>query len=190
MPPTTCVGKSDGWPWFTDPGLRPSDGLSPRIAMSLRMPPMSTVSTRLRRKRRWWPEISRVPSASAVRTSRGTLHRRYRAPTFLRIPTHIRVFDVHGGRMGARVRGHGTWLLERGPHRCGRQPVVGGLLGGRGLRRRALSCPRRHLDRQDPPAGALRQPLLWRRQKEPAVHNLFAVAIPGVRRDERGSDTL
>ena len=190
--PNDIVAKSDGSIWFTDPGygiLMDYEGHRDEFenaANVYRLDPDTEEATVVAGDFRRPNGLCFSPDESLlyiVDTGRsdGPEH-----------PTHIRVFDVHGGRL---AKGRVFADMEPGSSDGVRTDVDGNLWsgacwGGRGLRRRALSCPRRHLDRQDPPAGALRQPLLWRRQKEPAVHDLFAVAVLGVRRDERGSDTL
>ena len=66
----------------------------------------------------------------------------------------------------------------------------GACWGGEGYDGVHCFAPDGTLIGQDPPARALRQPLLRRREKEPAIHNLFAVAVLGVRRDERGAEAV
>ena len=190
--PNDIVAKSDGSIWFTDPGygiLMDYEGHRDEFenaANVYRLDPDTEEATVVA------GDFQRPNGLCFVRTSRCSTSSIPGAPTGLNTPltSASSTSTAAALRTGACSR---TWNLAprtgSAPMRmatCGRGPVG----GGRGLRRRALFRPRRHLDRQDPPAGALRQPLLWRREKEPAVHNLFAVAVLGVRRDERGSDTL
>ena len=107
-------------------------------------------------------------------------------------PTHIRVFEVHGDRL---ANGRVFADMEPGSSDGLRTDVDGNLWsgacwGGEGYDGVHCFAPDGTLIGQDPPAGALRQPLFRRREEEPAVHHLLAVAVLGVRRDERGAETL
>ena len=190
--PNDIVVKSDGSIWFTDPGygiLMDYEGhrdTFENAANVYRLDPdageVTVVAGDFQRPNGlcFSPDESLLYIVDTGRSD---------GPEY---PTHIRVFDVQGDRL---ANGRVFADMEPGSSDGVRTDVdgnlwSGGLLGGRGLRRRALFCSRRHLDRQDPPARALRQPLLRRREKEPAVHNLFAVAVLGVRRDEWGAEAV
>ena len=150
-----------------------------------------STSTRIRGKRRWWAGDFQRPNGLCFSPDESRLYivdtGRSDGPEY---PTHIRVF--RRPRRPPCERAACFADMGIGSSDGVRTDVDGNLWsgacwGGRGLRRRTLFCSGRHLDRQDPPASALRQSMLRRREKEPAVHNLFAVAVLGVRRDERGS---
>ena len=190
--PNDIVVKSDGSIWFTDPGygiLMDYEGhrdTFENAANVYRLDPNTGEATVVAGDFQRPNGLCFSPDESLlyiVDTGRSD------GPEY---PTHIRVFDVHGDRL---ANGRVFADMGIGSSDGVRTDVDGNLWsgacwGGEGLRWRALFCPRRHFDRQDPPAGTLRQPLLRRREKEPAVHNLFAVAVLGVRRDERGSEAV
>ena len=190
--PNDVVVKSDGSIWFTDPGygilmnyeghraefenaanvyrLDPDTGEATVVAADFQRPNGLCFS----------PDESLLYIVDTGRSD---------GPEY---PTHIRVFDVDGDRdrEWPRLRRHGTRLVGRDPHRRGWQPVGRGMLGRGRLRRRALFRTGRHPHRQDPPPGALREPLLRRREKEQAVHDLLPVAVLGLRGDSRGSGAV
>ena len=87
-------------------------------------------------------------------------------------PSHIRVFDCDietGGQRQSLRRRFCARHYRRNALRCGWQRVVQHGLGRPEGRRRALLQPLGGSARQDPPAGDVRQPGLWRAAQEPSV---------------------
>ncbi len=83
----------------------------------------------------------------------------------------------HEPRARAAVPRHGQGRRRRHPVRCRRQHLGECGLGRQRLRRRARHRARRHAHRPDRPARSLQQPLLRRRQGQPAVHDRQPVAV-------------
>ena len=190
--PNDVVVKSDGSIWFTDPGygilmdyeggradfenpanvyrLDPETGEAAVAAGDFRRPNGICFS----------PDESLLYVVDTGRSD-GPGH-----------PTHIRVFDVEGERL---ANGRVFADMEPGASDGIRTDIDGNLWsgacwGGRGVRRRPLLRPGRRPDRQDPPAGPLLQPLLRGPHEEPAVHDLLAVAVLRLPRDQRGADSV
>ncbi len=107
----------------------------------------------------------------------------------------ILAYDVvDGGRAIANKRVLHRRRPRRHPRRDAlrrrRQPLVRLGHGHRGAGRRAGVRARRHQDRPDRAAGALRQRLLRRRQAQPAVHGGQPVAVRRLRQHPGGAGRL
>ncbi len=119
-------------------------------------------------------------------------------PDDLQLRCNEEVWDVVGTRLanGRTLAFDGVRRLRPGrhgrrhPQRPRRQHLVLGGLGGRRRRRGPRPCAQRRPHRPGPAPGDLLEPLLWRPEAEPAVHDRQTVALHCLHRGARRAHHL
>ena len=118
-------------------------------------------------------------------------------PTERGVTHPINVYDVEDGKRlknGAPICRYVSGIIRRYSLRCRRQRLERRRMGSRRLQRRTRLRARRYTHWQDSLAGNLREPLLRRRQEEPAIDDRQPIALcslcqHGGRRDALGPKT-